>query len=75
MSDKDAGTLGSLTPIFVTSAHFSIWGKFQWYMPLVIADFESRAAKFFTAAAFILATIGNQIAAGTLLLSHHMSSS
>jgi NCS1 family nucleobase:cation symporter-1 len=34
-------------------------------MPAVIAKFDSRAAKFFVSAAFILATIGNQIAAGT----------
>jgi nucleobase:cation symporter-1, NCS1 family len=60
------GTLGSLTPIFVTSAHEYIWGEFEWYMPAVIAKFDSRAAKFFTAASFILATIGNQIAAGKL---------
>lgn len=26
------GTLGSLTPIFVTSAHSYIWGEFEWYM-------------------------------------------
>jgi hypothetical protein len=36
-------------------------------MPAVIAKFDSRAAKFFTAFSFILATIGNQIAAGKLL--------
>jgi NCS1 family nucleobase:cation symporter-1 len=34
-------------------------------MPAVIAKFDSRAAKFFVSAAFILATIGNQVAAGT----------
>jgi hypothetical protein len=34
-------------------------------MPAVIAKFDSRAAKFFVPASFILATIGNQIAAGT----------
>jgi NCS1 family nucleobase:cation symporter-1 len=28
--------------------------------------FDSRAAKFFTAFSFMLATIGNQVAAGTL---------
>ena len=59
------GTLGALTPIFVTSAHSYLWGDFQWYMPAVIAKFDSRAAKFFTAFSFMLATIGNQIAAGT----------
>ena len=26
------GTLGALTPIFVTSAHSYIWGEFQWYV-------------------------------------------
>jgi NCS1 family nucleobase:cation symporter-1 len=59
------GTLGALTPIFVTSAHSYIWGDFQWYMPLVIADFDSRAAKFFVSFSFMLATIGNQVAAGS----------
>jgi nucleobase:cation symporter-1, NCS1 family len=58
------GTLGALTPIFVTSAHSVIWGDFQWYMPAVIEDFDSRAAQFFVAFSFMLATIGNQIAAG-----------
>jgi len=58
------GTLGALTPIFVTSAHSVIWGSFQWYMPAVIEDFDSRAAQFFVAFSFMLATIGNQIAAG-----------
>jgi hypothetical protein len=33
-------------------------------MPAVIAKFDSRAAKFFVSASFILATIGNQVAAG-----------
>jgi cytosine/uracil/thiamine/allantoin permease len=67
------GTLGSLTPIFVTSAHSYLWGEFQWYMPAVwaspfsiwrhtlimsqvIEKFDSRAAKFFTAFSFMLAT-------------------
>jgi NCS1 family nucleobase:cation symporter-1 len=74
------GTLGALTPIFVTDAHSYLWGEFEWYvaipnfgsqtnfyryMPAVIAKFDSRAAKFFVSASFILATIGNQVAAGT----------
>ena len=59
------GTLGALTPIFVTDAHSYIWGDFEWYMPDVIAKFDSRAAKFFVSASFLLATIGNQIAADT----------
>ena len=67
------GTLGALTPIFVTSAHSYIWGEFQWYMPAVIEDFDSRAAKFFTAFSFMLATIGNQIAAGTYPFSNDVS--
>jgi nucleobase:cation symporter-1, NCS1 family len=67
------GTLGSLTPIFVTSAHSEIWGGFQWYMPAIIAQFDSRAAKFFTAFSFMLATIGNQIAAGTYPFSNDIS--
>lgn len=67
------GTLGALTPIFVTSAHSYIWGEFQWYMPAVIAKFDSRAAKFFTGFSFIIATIGNQVAAGTYPFSNDVS--
>lgn len=67
------GTLGALTPIFVTSAHSYIWGEFQWYMPAVIAQFDSRAAKFFTGFSFMLATIGNQVAAGTYPFSNDVS--
>ncbi|KAL8243967.1 hypothetical protein R6Q59_010225 [Mikania micrantha] len=67
------GTFGALTPIFVTSAHSYIWGEFQWYMPAVIAKFDSRAAKFFTGFSFILATIGNQVAAGTYPFSNDVS--
>ncbi|XP_014555162.1 hypothetical protein COCVIDRAFT_39083 [Bipolaris victoriae FI3] len=67
------GTLGALTPIFVTDAHSYIWGEFEWYMPNVIAKFDSRAAKFFVSASFLLATIGNQIAAGTYPFSNDVS--
>ncbi|MCJ1357775.1 MAG: hypothetical protein MMC33_007771 [Icmadophila ericetorum] len=67
------GTLGSLTPIFVTSAYQQIWGSFQWYMPAVVASFDSRAAKFFTSFSFLLAIIGNQIAAGTYPFSNDIS--
>ncbi|KAF1987180.1 hypothetical protein K402DRAFT_412188 [Aulographum hederae CBS 113979] len=67
------GTLGALTPIFVTSAHSYIWGSFEWYMPEVIAKFDSRAAKFFTAFSFMLATIGNQVAAGTYPFSNDVT--
>ncbi|KAK6332782.1 hypothetical protein TWF696_002805 [Orbilia brochopaga] len=67
------GTLGSLTPIFVTSAYQAQHGEFQWYMPAIIAEFDSRAAKFFCGLSFILATIGNQIAAGTFPFSNDIS--
>ncbi|KAL6399909.1 hypothetical protein AUP68_17319 [Ilyonectria robusta] len=67
------GTLASLTPIFVTSANQYLWGEFQWYMPAVIANFDSRAAKFFTGFSFILATIGNQVAAGTYPFSNDVT--
>ncbi|KAL6249639.1 hypothetical protein RBB50_003492 [Rhinocladiella similis] len=67
------GTLGALCPIFVTAAHSYIWGSFEWYMPAVIAKFDSRAAKFFTAFSFMLATIGNQVAAGTYPFSNDIS--
>ncbi|KAF2107934.1 permease for cytosine/purines, uracil, thiamine, allantoin-domain-containing protein [Lophiotrema nucula] len=67
------GTLGALTPIFVTSANSYLWGEFQWYMPDVIANFDSRAAKFFVSASFMLATIGNQVAAGTYPFSNDVT--
>ena len=67
------GTLGALCPIFVTSAYQYQHGEFQWYMPVVIGSFESRAAKFFTAFSFMLATIGNQVAAGTYPFSNDVS--
>lgn len=67
------GTLGALTPIFVTSAAQELWGKFQWYMPAVIANFDSRAAKFFTSFSFMLATIGNQVAAGSYPFSNDVT--
>lgn len=67
------GTLGALTPIFVTSANSYIWGSFEWYMPAIIANFDNRAAKFFTAFSFMLATIGNQVAAGTYPFSNDIT--
>jgi len=67
------GTLGALCPIFVTSANSYLWGDFQWYMPVVFAQFDSRAAKFFASASFILSIIGNQIAAGTYPFSNDVS--
>jgi len=42
-------------------------------MPAIIANFDSRAAKFFVSASFILATIGNQIAAGSYPFSNDIS--
>lgn len=42
-------------------------------MPAVIADFDSRAAKFFVAFSFMLATIGNQVAAGTYPFANDVS--
>lgn len=42
-------------------------------MPAVINDFDSRAAKFFVGFSFMLATIGNQIAAGTYPFSNDVT--
>jgi NCS1 family nucleobase:cation symporter-1 len=42
-------------------------------MPDVIANFDSRAAKFFTAFSFMLATIGNQVAAGSYPFSNDVT--
>lgn len=67
------GTLGALTPIFVTSASKVLWGEYNWFMPAVIANFDSRAAKFFVSFSFMLATIGNQIAAGSYPFSNDVT--
>jgi len=42
-------------------------------MPAVIANFDSRAAKFFVAFSFMLATIGNPIAAGSYPFSNDVT--
>jgi NCS1 family nucleobase:cation symporter-1 len=42
-------------------------------MPNVILHFDSRAAKFFTAFSFMLATIGNQVAAGSYPFSNDVT--
>jgi len=42
-------------------------------MPAVIEKFDSRAAQFFVAFSFMLATIGNQVAAGTYPFSNDVS--
>jgi len=39
------GTLGALSPIFVTSAVQYLWGEYIWFLPAVIAKFDNRAAK------------------------------
>jgi Permease for cytosine/purines, uracil, thiamine, allantoin len=38
------GTLGALSPIFVTSAVQYLWGEYIWFLPAVIAKFDNRAA-------------------------------
>jgi NCS1 family nucleobase:cation symporter-1 len=42
-------------------------------MPDVLAKFDSRAAKFFAAFSFMLATIGNQVAAGSYPFSNDVT--
>lgn len=67
------GTLGSLMPIFLTAAHSYQHGEFLWYMPAVVAAWDSRAAKFFVSCAMILAIIGNQVAAGSYPFSNDIT--
>jgi len=67
------GTLGALGPIFVTSAYKEIWGEYQWFLPAVIGSFHSRPAKFFAGFAMLIATLGNQIAAGSFPFGNDMS--
>jgi hypothetical protein len=43
------------------------------FQPAVIANFDSRAAKFFVAFSFMLATVGNQIAAGSYPFSNDVT--
>lgn len=59
------GTLGALSPIFVTQAYYLQHGSYQWFLPVVIGAFDSRVAKFLAGFAFLVATLGNQIAAGS----------
>jgi NCS1 family nucleobase:cation symporter-1 len=42
-------------------------------MPAVLQNFDSRAAKFFVAFSFMLATIGNQVAAGSYPFSNDVT--
>jgi NCS1 family nucleobase:cation symporter-1 len=67
------GTIGALSPIFVTSAYKDIWGEYQWFLPAVIGSFHSRPVKFFVGFAMIIATLGNQIAAGTFPFGNDLS--
>jgi len=67
------GTLGALSPIFVTSAYKQIWGEYQWFLPIVIGSFHSRPAKFFAGFAMLIATLGNQIAAGSFPFGNDIS--
>jgi len=67
------GTLGALSPIFVTSAYKEIWGEYQWFLPAVIGSFHSRPAKFFAGFAMLIATLGNQIAAGSFPFGNDIS--
>lgn len=67
------GTLGALSPIFVTSAYKEIWGEYEWFLPIVIGSFRSRPAKFFTGFAMLIATLGNQIAAGSFPFGNDIS--
>jgi NCS1 family nucleobase:cation symporter-1 len=67
------GTLGALSPIFITSAYKEIWGEYQWFLPAVIASFHSRPIKFFTGFAMLIATLGNQIAAGSFPFGNDIS--
>lgn len=57
------GSLAAVTPIFVTSAGQELWGELIWDFPTLLHKFDSRTAKFFVAAAFVLATLGNQLGA------------
>ncbi|KIM73717.1 hypothetical protein PILCRDRAFT_828851 [Piloderma croceum F 1598] len=67
------GTLGALGPIFVTSAYKEIWGKYQWFLPAVIGSFHSRPLKFFAGFAMLIATLGNQIGAGSFPFGNDLS--
>ncbi|KAM0753513.1 hypothetical protein T439DRAFT_345959 [Meredithblackwellia eburnea MCA 4105] len=67
------GTMGALSPIFVTAAYQKQHGEYQWYLPVVIGSFDSRAAKFFAGFAFLVATLGNQIAAGSFPFGNDIS--
>ncbi|PWN51376.1 hypothetical protein IE53DRAFT_386254 [Violaceomyces palustris] len=60
------GTVGALTPIFVTSAGLELWGEVIWDFPTLLSHFDSRALKFLCGLSFLIATLGNQIAADSV---------
>jgi len=67
------GTLGALSPIFITSAYQKIWGRYEWFLPAVIASFHSRPIRFFAGFSMMIATLGNQIAAGSFPFGNDVS--
>jgi len=67
------GTLGSLAPIFVTNAGMVLYGEQIWYFPALIANFTALP-KFFVGVAMAIATLGNNLAAGSYPFANDISS-
>jgi len=67
------GTIGAIAPIYVTSAGIQLYGEEIWYMPAMIANFSSRIARFAVGLSFAIATMGNNIAAGSFPFSNDVS--
>jgi len=68
------GTLGALAPIFTTSAGQQLYGEYIWYMPTLISMFDNQVARFFVGLSFAIATLGNNLAAGSYPFANDISS-
>ncbi|KAI0067621.1 NCS1 nucleoside transporter family [Artomyces pyxidatus] len=66
-------TLCSFIGIVVTSAGISLYGKVLWDPLRLIDQWDNRAAAFFAAFAFVLATLGTNISANSLSAGNDMA--
>ncbi|PSR98909.1 hypothetical protein PHLCEN_2v4229 [Hermanssonia centrifuga] len=68
-----AFTLAAFVGMMVTSAGTVLYGKVLWDPLTLINEWESRAAAFFAAATFMLATLGTNISANSLSAANDMT--
>ncbi|KAH9945441.1 NCS1 nucleoside transporter family [Epithele typhae] len=66
-------TLIGFTGIAVTSAGMVLYGKVLWDPLTLINEWDNRAAAFFAASSFLLATLGTNISANSLSAANDMT--